>query len=171
MKCQKIKPLIPLLAGDELPESQIPKVKDHLRGCLRCKEEYEKYVFLVSQTRKWLGEEMVRWDEQEWRKTVQTVLRRETVKKNALAPWPFSRSWAYALMAGVLLILTTLVFRPTLVKHFGFSPEYKNAAGLEEKIGTDREKQEIVSMTMVSKETGLKIVWFLNKNFNLEENE
>jgi hypothetical protein len=26
-------------------------------------------------------------------------------------------------------------------------------------------------MTMVSKDTGLKVVWILNKNFNLEENE
>jgi hypothetical protein len=171
MKCQKIKRMLPLLAGDELPESQIAKVKGHLRGCLRCQEEYEKYVFLVHQTRKWLGEDRVGWDEQEWRRTVQTVLEQEAEKKNALAPWPFSRAWAYTLMAGVLLLLTTLVFRPPLVKHFGLTPESMDAARMEEKLGDGRGEQEIVSMTMVSEETGLKIVWFLNKNFNLEENE
>jgi len=30
--------------------------------------------------------------------------------------------------------------------------------------------QEVVEMTLVSRETGLKVKWFLNKNFNLEEN-
>jgi hypothetical protein len=32
----------------------------------------------------------------------------------------------------------------------------------------EESKQEVVSMTIVSQETGLKIVWFLNKNFELE---
>jgi hypothetical protein len=32
-------------------------------------------------------------------------------------------------------------------------------------------QQEIITMTLVSHETGLKIVWFFNKNFNLEVKE
>ena len=65
MKCKKIQQLLPLLAGSELPESQIPSVKSHLEGCALCQEEYEKYAFLVGQTRKWLAEDKVEWGEKE----------------------------------------------------------------------------------------------------------
>jgi hypothetical protein len=163
MKCQKIKRSLPLLAGSELPETQISSVKAHLEGCLQCQREYEKYEFLVGQTRKWLAEDKVGWEEQEWRETVQSVVNQGSRKRTSLVPWPLPRAWAYALMVGVILLLTTLVVRPPFVKQIGLTPRYVNVAGAE--------KQEVVSMTMVSKETGLKIVWFFNKNFNLEENE
>jgi hypothetical protein len=163
MKCQKIKRLLPLLAGSELPESQISSVRAHLEGCSQCREEYEKYSFLVGQTRKWLAENKVGWEEQEWRETIQSVVNQGSKKRTSLVPWPFPRAWAYALMVGVMLLLTALVVWPPFVKQIGLAPIYKDV--------TEMEKQEVVSMTMVSKETGLKIVWFFNKNFNLEENE
>ncbi|UCE42991.1 MAG: zf-HC2 domain-containing protein [Candidatus Aminicenantes bacterium] len=163
MKCQKIQRLIPLLAGSELPESQISSVKVHLEGCLQCQREYEKYTDLVNQTREWLAEDKVGWKEQEWRETIQSVVNQGSEKKTSLVPWPFPRAWAYALMAGAMLLLATLVIRPPFLKQIGLAPEYRDV--------TEMEKQEVVSMTMVSKETGLKIVWFFNKNFNLEENE
>jgi hypothetical protein len=163
MKCPKIRPMIPLLAGGELPESKIPKVKEHLRGCSACRKEYEKYVFIVGQTRKWLGEDRIKWNEKEWRRTVQTAVNRETKRKSSLVPWPFPRAWAYAMMVGVVLLLTLLIIRPPFVQQIGMTPNDGDVAEVK--------RQEVVSMTMVSKETGLKIVWFFNKNFNLEENE
>jgi len=163
MKCQKIKRLLPLLAGSELPETQISSVRAHLEGCLQCKREYEKYIFLVDKTRKWLAEDLIEWEEQEWRETVQSVVNQGSRKRTSLVPWPFPRAWAYALMAGVILVFTILIVRPSFVKQIGLTSRYVNAVGAE--------KQEVISMTMVSKETGLKIVWFFNKNFNLEENE
>lgn len=163
MKCQMIKRLLPLLAGSELPETQISSVRAHLEGCLQCQREYEKYTFLVDKTRKWLAEDLVEWEEQEWRETVQSVVNQGSRKRTSLVPWPFPRAWAYTLMAGVMLVLTILIVRPSFVKQIGLTPRYVNVVGAE--------KQEVISMTMVSKETGLKIVWFFNKNFNLEENE
>lgn len=163
MKCQKIKQLLPLLAGSELPESQISSVRAHLEGCLQCHREYEKYTFLVGQTRKWLAEDKVEWEEKEWRETIQSVVNHGSKRKTSLVPWPFPRAWAYALMAGVMILITTLVVRPPFVKQIGLTPKYVNVTGAD--------KQEVISMTMVSKETGLKVVWFFNKNFNLEENE
>jgi hypothetical protein len=163
MKCQKIRRLLPLLAGSELPESQIPSVRAHIEECSRCHEEHEKYVFLVSQTREWLNKDKIGWEEQEWQQTVRSAVNQVSHRKTTLIPWPFPKTWAYALMAGVMLLLTTLVVRPPLVKQIGLTPRYIDTAEMEE--------QEVVSMTMVSQETGLKIVWFFNKNFNLEENE
>ena len=163
MKCHKIRRLLPLLAGSELPESQIPSVLTHMEECSRCQREYEKYAFLVGQTREWLSEHKIGWEEQEWQQTIRSVLNQVPQRKTALIPWPFPKTWAYALMAGVMLLLTTLIIRPPFVKQIGLTPKYVDAAEMEE--------QEVFSMTMVSKETGLKIVWFFNKNFNLEENE
>jgi len=163
MKCQKIKRLLPLLAGSELPETQISSVRAHLEGCLQCQREYEKYKLLVANTRRWLAEDLVEWEEQEWRETVRSVVNQGSRKRTSLVPWPFPRAWAYALMAGVMLVLTILLIRPPFVKQVGLTPRYRDV--------TEMEKQEVVSMTLVSKETGLKIVWFFNKNFNLEENE
>jgi hypothetical protein len=128
-----------------------------------CQEEYEKYAFLVGQTRKWLSEDKVKWGEKEWRQTVQSAVNQGIMRKTSLVPWPFPKAWAYALMAGVMLLLTILVVRPPFVKQTDLTPRYMDVAGTE--------KQEVVSMTMVSRETGLKIVWFFNKNFNLEEKE
>jgi hypothetical protein len=163
MKCQKIQRLIPLLAGSELPESQISSVREHLEGCLQCQKEFEKYTFLVDQTRKWLAEDKIGWEEKEWQKTIQSVVEKGSKRKTSLVPWPFPRAWAYALMAGVMLLITILIIQPPFFKQNGLAPEYRDM--------TEVEKQEVVSMTMVSKETGLKIVWFFNKNFELEENE
>ena len=163
MKCHKIRRLLPLLAGSELPESQIPLVRAHMEECLRCQQDYEKYTLLVGQTRGWLEEAKIGWKEQEWQQTIRSVVAQGSKKRISLVPWPFPRAWAYALMAGVMLLLTTLVVQPPFVKQIGLTPKYVDAP--------EREEQEVVSMTMVSKETGLKIVWLFNKNFNLEENE
>ena len=163
MKCQKIKRLLPLLAGSELPEDQISSVRIHLEGCSQCRKEYEKYILLVADTRRWLRENKIEWEEQQWREIVQSVVDKGSRKRTSMVPWPFPRAWAYALMAGVMLLLTTLVVWPPFGKQIDLAPEYLEVAGMK--------KQEVVSMTMVSKETGLKIVWFFNKNFNLEENE
>jgi hypothetical protein len=163
MRCQKIQRLLPLLAGSELPESQISKVKGHLDGCLHCQREYEKYTFLVNQTREWLAEDRIGWEEQKWLETVRSAVAQGSKKKTALIPWPFSRALAYALMAGVMLLLIILVVRPPFVEQIGLTPKYRDVTAVKQ--------QEVISMTMVSKETGLKIVWFFNKNFNLEENK
>ena len=163
MKCQKIGRLLPLLAGSELPESQISLVRAHIEECSRCQQEYGKYEFLVAQTREWLEEDKIGWEEQEWQHIVRSVVNQVPRRRTTLIPWSFPKTWAYALMAGVMLLLTVLVVRPPFVKQIGLTPKYIDSVEMEE--------QEVVSMTMVSKETGLKIVWFFNKNFNLEENE
>jgi hypothetical protein len=163
MKCRKIKRLLPLLAGSELPESQIPIVRTHIEKCSRCQEEYTEYAFLVDQTREWLAEDKIDWGEQDWKRIVRSVVNQGYPRKTALVPWSFSKTWAYALMAGVMLLLTVLVVQPPFVEQIGWTPKLVDTV--------EEEEQEVVSMTMVSKETGLKIVWFFNKNFNLEENE
>jgi len=162
--------LLPLLAGSELPESKVSTVESHLDRCPLCQEEYEKYVLLVHETRKWLAEDRVEWEEREWQAAVRNALTGELPKQTSMVPWPFPKAWAFALMAGALLLIATLVIRPPFVEKIGLKPRYMDVAeidAIEESEG--KEQQEVISMTMVSRETGLKIVWFFNKNFDLEE--
>ncbi len=170
MKCRKIRRLLPLLAGSELPEKDIPVVRSHLEGCRLCQAEYEKFVRLVQETRKWFEEAKVEWEEKDWQKTVQTAIKKGSYRRIPLELWPFRKGWAYALMAGVMLMVSALVIRPPFVKHIGLTPRYPDVAGMEMLTGSGAQtEQEMVSMTMVSKETGLQIVWIFNKNFDLEE--
>ena len=87
-----------------------------------------------------------------------------------LVPWPFKKAWAYALMAVLAVALTLLfVIRPSIIqKQRGLESEKVTQAQLFRSF-RDKPDQDVISMTMVSKETGLKIVWFFNKNFELED--
>ncbi|MDH4217477.1 MAG: hypothetical protein OEY18_02290 [Candidatus Aminicenantes bacterium] len=170
MRCKKIRHFLPLLAGSELPESKVSTVESHLDRCPLCQEEYEKYVLLVQETRKWLAEDRMDWKEREWQEAVQNAVTGELPRRTSLVPWPFPKTWAFALMAGAMLLITILVVRPPFVEKIGLKPRYLDVAKMEAVEASEgKEQQEVISMTMVSKETGLKIVWFFNKNFDLEE--
>ena len=90
---------------------------------------------------------------------------------SSLVPWPFKKVWAYSLI-GVLAVALTLLFiiRPSIIqKKMGLGSEKFTEEQTQLFRSSPEEfKQEVVSMTIVSQETGLKIVWFLNKNFELE---
>lgn len=172
MRCKKVQRLIPLMAGDELAGPKALKVRTHLSRCPLCRREYEKYVFLVQKTRKWLAEDRVDWENREWRQTLKEVIREKGSERHSMVPWPFPKGWAFALMAGAVLLITALVVRPPIVEKIGLKPRYEDGARVEAlEAAKESGQQEVVSMTMVSKETGLKIVWFFNKNFELEEKQ
>ena len=58
-------------------------------------------------------------------------------------------------------VLSFLVVRPL--------PEQESLRGPFSAVSPESPSQDIVSMTLVSQETGLKIQWFLNRNFKLKE--
>jgi hypothetical protein len=58
-------------------------------------------------------------------------------------------------------VLSFLVLKPM--------PETDSLRGPLTAFSLSSPSQDIVSMTLVSKETGLKVQWFLNRNFKLEE--
>jgi len=74
-------------------------------------------------------------------------------------------------MAAVTFVLTILVAKPWLVKKNIEMAAYQNLSSPEkvEKSLRPASSQDIISMRMVSKDTGLKIIWIFNKNYELEE--
>ncbi len=172
MNCKRTQRLLPLLVGSELPQSRISAVKAHLERCRKCRIEYDAYLLSLEKTKEWLEEVRQDWNEREW----QEALRRATGKKEpkalSLAPWPFKKAWAYAMMAVFAFLLSLFLIRPSFIKQ-KMEPETGAIAGLKQEPEKMRKEsqQDIISMTLVSHETGLRIVWFFNKNFELEVKE
>lgn len=159
MNCKKIRSLLPLMMGPEIPHSKVVAVNAHLDKCPECRREYDAYVLSIEKTKEWLKEDSKDWEDWEWQAVLQGVKKEKAPKASPLVPWPFQKAWAYALMAVCVVVLTLFVVRPSF---------FEEGTGTGERMPA---QQEVVSMTIVSQETGLKIVWFFNKNFELKEIE
>jgi len=173
MNCKKIRKYLPLYIGNDLSAKNKEAVRIHLESCVECQKEYEAYAQSIKTAKEWLSESAVVWGEGEWRRAVRNLKEEKSKSLSGFAPWPFKKGWAFAAMGVFMVVLVFFVTRPlflrvedikgqkTLAKHH---PQQNNAT-------LSQASQDVVSMTMVSKESGLKIVWILNKNFNLEEYE
>ncbi|UCC39190.1 MAG: zf-HC2 domain-containing protein [Candidatus Aminicenantes bacterium] len=161
MNCKKARYLLPLMIGAELPQSKIQAMKAHLKKCARCQHEYDSYAVFHNKIKEWLAKDKKEWEEIEWQKVVRNAIREKPPEVLPLVPWPFRKAWAYALMAVFVIGLTFFLVKPSFIKE-GMGPG-------TEVLAKEKSEQDVISMTMVSKETGLKIVWFFNKNFELEE--
>lgn len=162
MKCVRIRKCLPLYIGADLSPKKTEKVRLHLDTCDKCQKEYEDYTRALGTAREWLRESTEVWGEGEWRRTVQNTTAERSKPLPGFAPWPFKKGWAFAVMTAVTVAVVFFVTRPLYL-------------GVEDVPGqtvlSKSHPQDVVSMTMVSKDTGLKVVWILNKNFSLEENE
>lgn len=162
MNCKKIRTLLPLLAGDDLALKRVQEVRAHMRDCRECRRELERYTHTLGEIKGWLSRKTVSWEETEWREVITKTLQPGETRKKELAPWPFRPVWA-----GLSMLLLTAVMSLVLLKPIPSGKEIlsKSQPVEEESSG----QQEIVAVILVSKESGLKINWFLNKKFNLEE--
>jgi hypothetical protein len=172
MNCKKTRRLLPLLAGSDLPQSRISAVKAHLEKCRKCRIEYDAYLLTLEKTKEWLEEVRQDWNEREWQEAVRRATEKKEQKVFSLAPWPFKKAWAYAMMAVFAFLLSLFVIRPSFIKQ-KMEAETGAIAGLRQEPERVKEesRQDVISMTLVSHETGLRIVWFFNKNFELEVKE
>jgi hypothetical protein len=162
MRCKRTKKYLPLYVGKDLTPKKEEAARLHLDTCCECQKEHEAFSQSIKTAKEGLGESTVAWGEGEWRRTFQNAMTEKSKSFPGFAPWPFKKGWAFAVMAAVTVAVVFFVTRPLYL-------------GVEDFPGqaviSESHPQNVVSMTMVSKDTGLKVVWILNKNFNLEENE
>jgi hypothetical protein len=159
------------MVGLDLSASKVEAVKFHLVKCRECQQEYEAYVRSLEKTKEWLEEERQDWEEREWQQVIQNAVKQKKPAVSPFAPWPFKKAWAYSLM-GVLAaaLVFLLVIKPFYIQE-GIAPGSEMFARSQAQLsgGVFQESpQEVVKMTMVLPETGQKIVWFFDKNFELE---
>jgi anti-sigma factor RsiW len=167
MTCRKVRKLMPLFAGDDLGPRRTRAVRSHVEACPGCRRELEEFRKALARIKVAAKEEAVPdWSEGEWKALMVRATgeapgsRKAERSAGARAAWP---GWAAASAAGVLIgfVILSVLFRgPVSGPARTGSPDVPSAL-------TDAGRaQDVVSLTMVSPETGLQIVWFLDKNFD-----
>jgi anti-sigma factor RsiW len=166
MTCRKVRKLIPLAAGDDLRPRPAAALRAHVASCPACRAELESFQAALAgiwSVAKAAG--VADWTESEW----SALMARAAAEAKAACQAPgraarpaFQPRWAAASVIGACLGLVVLgmLFR-------GPSPRPDTAAGSAETLsaaGTG--EQDKLTMTMVSPETGLQIVWILDRNFD-----
>jgi len=159
MKCRRVLRLMPLFAGSDLPAKKREAVQRHLQDCLKCQQEYTAYRDILQQTSEWLVQERNNWGEAEWKNNIQKAIEGAGEKRRWLVPWSFKKGWAFCLMTTSAILLSFLVFHPSLTE---------DRMRRVPTVSAVESKPEIVTLQLVSKETGLKINWFFHKDLKLE---
>jgi hypothetical protein len=162
------------MAGSEIPEPKILSLKAHLEECPKCRQEYDSFMLSGEKTKEWLAKDRKDWEDNEWQQVLQSAIKDKKPDVRPLVLWPFKKVWAYSFIGIVVAALTLLfIIRPSIMqKKMGLGSEkFTQEQAQLFRSSQEESEQDVVSMTLVSKETGLKIVWFLNKNFELEVKE
>ena len=151
MTCRKAKKLIPLYAGDDLRTRLMTAVRAHVDSCPSCWEELAEYRESLSRLKAAAKAESVPdWSEGEWRALAARF--RPAAPGEKRPAFLAQPRWAAASVLGVFLGLAVLTM---LFKDGNLGPRETSTAG----------EPSVVSLTLVSQETGLQVVWFLDKNF------
>ena len=165
MTCRKIRKLIPLAAGNDLPPRRARAFKAHLDTCAGCRGELEDFRAALARFTAAAGAERdPDWNEDEWRRVMAraTCAGRHGTAASGSPGRVLRPSWAAAAVLGAFLglVVLGLLVRSPLRRPEG-APRESGAALVADKPAQDR-----VAITMVSPESGLQIVWFLDKNFD-----
>jgi hypothetical protein len=156
MTCRKAKKLLPLYAGDDLRPRLMTAVRAHVDSCPSCWKDLAEYRESLSRLKTAAQAENVPdWSVGEWRALMAHAIGSgREVREGGMGHRPalLRPRWAAASVLGVFLGLAVLTM---LFKDGNLPPRETSAAG----------EPSVVSLTLVSQETGLQVVWFLDKNF------
>jgi anti-sigma factor RsiW len=165
MNCARVRRVLALLAGGDLPEKKARKLRVHLERCPGCRKEWDAYRAAFETVKGLAGAEEVRdWDEAEWRRMLWRI--------TAASPEPrrnfFGLSPARALAVGLAFAAAVLGLN-ILTNRLAVGPPPRPSLQADARAGAPGNGQDVLTMTWVSPETGLKIVWFFNKNLTWED--
>ncbi|RPI99488.1 MAG: hypothetical protein EHM31_02350 [Candidatus Aminicenantes bacterium] len=166
MTCRKVRKLMPLFAGDDLRPGLAHAVRAHIDGCPVCRAELEGFRAALAEVKSAAKAEGVpEWGEGEWKALMARVASEARGTGSAPAragAHAFVPRWAAASAVGAVigLAILSVLFRGPSPRPEGTPAE----SGLV--IASENPRQDRVSITMVSPETGLQVVWFLDKNFD-----
>ena len=168
MTCRKIRQLVPLAAGGDLRPRQAAAFRAHVDACPECRRELEAFRKALGAIR---GEARAAggaaWGEGEWTALMSRVREGAAGERPRAADGAGTAlrwRWAAASALGVLAASAILymMFLP------GPVPGRKTAPDGPGTVAGRAEPQEVLTMTLVSPETGLQIVWFFDRNFDYE---
>ena len=158
MRCARVRQFLPLHAGGDLPPRRAARVQVHLDGCADCRRDLESLRAARAAIRAAAAAEpLPGWSEAEWKALmVRATAARIEAPPPAIATRP---RWALAAgTAGVALLAVALLVTGV----------FKRAPAPEPELASSGAAQDVVSVTLVSPDTGLQVVWVFNRNFDLK---
>jgi len=164
MTCRKVRKLLPLVAGGDLDARRTAKIMAHVATCPECGKELANLREALARVKVMAREEAApEWTSGEWHSLMSRIVAQEVQRRGRRVPSAprVRRRWAFAfgLTAVAVLAVLVVVFRNSLFR-LGPGGGPSQAAIQEPKAG-----QNVISVTLVSQQTGLQVVWFFNKNF------
>ena len=166
MTCRRVCKLIPLAAGDDLKPRLARAFRAHIDTCPGCREELESFRAAMARMKRVAKAEAVEdWNEGEWNVLMARVAAEAKgagVSRGRVGTPGLEPRWAAAAVLGAVLCLVVLglLFRGPALR-----PERKTGEG-GALVASVRSPQDKLAITIVSPETGLQVVWFLDKNFD-----
>ncbi len=165
MTCRKVRNLMALAAGGDLRPRQAAAFRAHLDKCPACREELEGFRAVLAGIKAAAKAESVPdWNEGEWKALMARAAagtKGAGEERGRAGGDVFRPRWAAAsvLGAAIGLAVLSLLFR-------GPSSRPDTMAAAADTDGAVLAlRQDRLTMTMVSPETGLQVVWILDKNF------
>ncbi len=155
MNCRKARKWLPLYSGGDLPKRKSRKMEAHIRNCGSCRRELQIFQESLDTVRKLMRDSSVPGSRAAWDRALD---RAQAPTSSVRVSFSLKPVWTYASVAALAALLTFLVVKPFPDLESGSQVSQSSASG-----------QDVISMTLVSKETGLKVQWFLNRNFSLKE--
>ncbi|HOI44503.1 MAG TPA: hypothetical protein PLX50_02685 [Candidatus Aminicenantes bacterium] len=169
MNCRKARKSLALFAGDDLPREKSSKIAAHVEHCPSCRRELAEYRRALAKARELAVEEkeVASWPESEWAVFIKKAIPGKPAQKafgERLKPvWLWVPAFALVLTVGLLVLGRIPLSRPEGQARAARDVRAENQGGNGP--GGLPAGQDVVAMTLVSQETGLKVVWFLHKNF------
>jgi len=157
MTCAKVRKHLALHAGGDLAPRRAARLEAHLVGCADCRRELQSLRAARARVRAAAAAKQVPgWSEAEWKAL---MVRATAGRIESRAPTFLARPrWALAAgTVGVALIAVAVLVTGVFKTVPAPGPELASATA-----------QDVVSVTLVSPDTGLQVVWVFNKNFDLK---
>lgn len=168
MNCKKSEKHIPLLAGNELSATKAAKVRAHLEKCEACLREANEIEGALKAAKTLARlEGAADWSESEWRHLLRSITATKIEKKSVWAGLSLKPVLAGSLALILIIAGTFLFLRKSPIQLNTQSALQAPSQNMVKPDGQNG-KQNGQPITIISKESGLKIIWFYNKNFNGE---
>jgi anti-sigma factor RsiW len=173
MNCHETKNSRLLFLDGELPARKARRLRKHLESCPVCRTELKELESALEGLRTVAREEERDWTESEWHSLVARVTAEPVRRRRPVFRGSPRLAWAFGIVFFFLVGLAVVLFKPVFKdvlsplpgERVSASPAGLSLAGAaEEPLSQNR-----LSVTLVSKESGLRVYWYFNKNFNWEE--
>jgi anti-sigma factor RsiW len=168
MRCDRILKLLALFAGAELSRKKAGRIAAHLEACPSCRREAAGMAAALRAAKALARtDEVEDWSEPQWRSMMREITSSRIARKRILA----GPAWKPVLAGAValLLVVSGAYFflkrssEPSSVQTALRTPSQSLTAPVQ-----PPERGDGKSKTIISKESGLKIIWFYNKDFQGE---